>query len=161
MSGRTPMDLYTSAVSVAGAAARPNSRLPGSHAAAASAPPTSRPLRIRSRRLIGHPFITNPPDVRKLYLSRVAISRFLPANWITLCARTLRGAPMSDLRIASANGPPATIDEPQIQALLSALRGDLILPGAARYAEARTIFNAMIDKRPALIARCAGASHVV
>src|SRR5262249_40685551 len=45
--------------------------------------------------------------------------------------------------------------------LRSALRGELISPGHPGYDAARTIFNAMIDKRPALIARCAGASDVV
>src|SRR5439155_13372870 len=75
-------------------------------------------------------------------------------------ART-RGVSMSDLRIASANGFHATIEESTIQTLRSALRGNLISPGDAYYDEARTIFNAMIDRRPALIARCAGASDVV
>ena len=45
--------------------------------------------------------------------------------------------------------------------LRAALRGQLLLPGDAGYDAARRIFNAMIDRRPAGIARCAGAADVI
>jgi FAD/FMN-containing dehydrogenase len=38
--------------------------------------------------------------------------------------------------------------------------GELIGPDDAGYDDARALFNAMIDKRPALLARCAGADDV-
>ena len=38
--------------------------------------------------------------------------------------------------------------------------GELIGPEDAGYDESRALFNAMIDKRPALIVRCAGAAEV-
>ncbi|MFM0715088.1 FAD-binding oxidoreductase [Paraburkholderia strydomiana] len=44
--------------------------------------------------------------------------------------------------------------------LKSAIRGQLLLPGDASYDQARSIWNAMIDRRPALILRCAGAADV-
>ena len=47
---------------------------------------------------------------------------------------------------------PATLDRTFV--------GDLIRPGDARYDEARSLFNGMFDKRPALIARCANAADV-
>ena len=41
-----------------------------------------------------------------------------------------------------------------------AFHGELFRPGDAGYDEARQLYNGMIDKRPALIARCAGAADV-
>jgi FAD/FMN-containing dehydrogenase len=41
------------------------------------------------------------------------------------------------------------------------LRGPLLSPGDEGYDTVRKIWNAMIDKRPALIARCAGVSDVI
>ena len=45
--------------------------------------------------------------------------------------------------------------------LESRLRGALLLRGDAGYDEARSIWNAMIDRTPALIARCLGTADVV
>ena len=45
--------------------------------------------------------------------------------------------------------------------LTSLIRGELILPGHDAYDEARKVWNGMIDKRPAAIARCSGAADVM
>src|SRR5580692_3936754 len=45
--------------------------------------------------------------------------------------------------------------------LAAALRGPLILNGDPGYAEARAVYNAMIDKRPAAIARCADVADII
>jgi FAD/FMN-containing dehydrogenase len=45
--------------------------------------------------------------------------------------------------------------------LAAVLLGDLILPGDAGYDEARAVYNAMIDRRPAAIARCRDATDVI
>ena len=53
------------------------------------------------------------------------------------------------------------MDETALGAFGSAFRGELFRPGDGGYDEARRLYNGMIDKRPALIARCADASDVV
>lgn len=55
----------------------------------------------------------------------------------------------------------AHLDEAAVADLAAHLRGELIEPGDARYDGAREIYNAMIDKRPALIARCEDTADVV
>ena len=53
-----------------------------------------------------------------------------------------------------------TTDIPTAE-LRSALRGELLTPDSPGYDDARTIWNAMIDKHPAVIARCAGPADVI
>ena len=43
----------------------------------------------------------------------------------------------------------------------ASLRGSLLQPGDAGYDAARRVWNGAIDRRPALIARCAGAADVI
>jgi FAD/FMN-containing dehydrogenase len=51
---------------------------------------------------------------------------------------------------------PTAYDE-----LAATLRGDLITPDDQRYDEARAVYNAMIDKKPAAIVRCRDTADVV
>lgn len=53
-----------------------------------------------------------------------------------------------------------TVGVNELQELQAAIRGSLLLPGEPQYDAARAIWNAMIDKRPAMILRCAGAADV-
>jgi FAD binding domain/Berberine and berberine like len=48
-----------------------------------------------------------------------------------------------------------------IDELRTRFRGALLRPGEEGYTEARRVWNGAIDRRPALIARCAGADDVV
>jgi FAD/FMN-containing dehydrogenase len=41
------------------------------------------------------------------------------------------------------------------------MRGNLVMPGDPDYDQARAVYNAMIDKRPGLIARCADVADVI
>ncbi len=49
----------------------------------------------------------------------------------------------------------------EIRALESKLRGKLLGPGNKGYNEARKVYNAMIDKKPRLIARCVDVTDVI
>lgn len=48
-----------------------------------------------------------------------------------------------------------------IDAFKTSLRGALLCPGDSGYDDARRIWNAMIDRRPAFIVRCAGVADVM
>ncbi|MGH7805062.1 MAG: FAD-binding oxidoreductase [Candidatus Binatia bacterium] len=54
----------------------------------------------------------------------------------------------------------SAISPAAVRELASDLRGRLLLPGVDGYDTARTVWNAMIDRRPALIVRPAGAEDV-
>jgi len=54
----------------------------------------------------------------------------------------------------------AAEDEGVLAELRAELRGVVIAPGDPDYDAARTLHNAMIDKRPAAIARCTGVADV-
>jgi FAD/FMN-containing dehydrogenase len=57
--------------------------------------------------------------------------------------------------------PTRGIDDGAIEALRAGLGGPLLRPGDDGYDDARRIFNGMIDRRPALIARCTATGDVV
>lgn len=48
-----------------------------------------------------------------------------------------------------------------IQELAAGTRGEVLRPGDTGYDDHRSVWNAMIDREPALVLRCAGASDVV
>jgi len=54
-----------------------------------------------------------------------------------------------------------TIDGGAVEGLRARFRGALLRPDEEGYDEARRVWNGAIDRRPALIARCAGADDVV
>jgi FAD/FMN-containing dehydrogenase len=53
------------------------------------------------------------------------------------------------------------LDHPAADTLVSGFHGRLFTPSDQGYEEARAIYNAMIDRRPALVARCRNATDVI
>jgi len=71
---------------------------------------------------------------------------------------------MADQQVVTTMGTSLKITvlkEATIQEFKARLRGALLRPGETGYDDARTIWNGMIDRHPALIARCAGVADVI
>ena len=68
---------------------------------------------------------------------------------------------MTGLCVVTTNGTDAILDQSTLQDFAASLRGALLRPGDSGYDESRKVWNGMIDRRPALIAKCAGAADVI
>src|SRR5919206_2761536 len=53
------------------------------------------------------------------------------------------------------------VDSSLVDHLRGSVPGGLLVPGQNGYDEARAVWNAMIDRRPAIIARCLGSADVL
>ncbi|MBL0291495.1 MAG: FAD-binding oxidoreductase [Betaproteobacteria bacterium] len=67
---------------------------------------------------------------------------------------------MNGIQVVGIDGHDVALDGPALEQLKASLRGALALPGDAGYEKARTVWNAMIDRKPALVVRCAGVADV-
>ncbi|MDH3216293.1 MAG: FAD-binding oxidoreductase [Candidatus Krumholzibacteria bacterium] len=68
---------------------------------------------------------------------------------------------MTAIRVRTLAGGDVQLEPSDVNTLAANMRGTLLKPDDPNYDEARTIWNAMIDRRPALIARCIGAADVM
>ncbi|MDI7864762.1 FAD-binding oxidoreductase [Rhizobiaceae bacterium n13] len=68
---------------------------------------------------------------------------------------------MGRLNLTTLDGEKTAVETETIDSFRAGLRGALLVEGDPGYDEARSVWNAMVDRRPGLIARCAGAADVV
>ena len=80
-----------------------------------------------------------------------------------LLAATGKGATKitADINAVTGGGGTKVIEKAVLKELQASLRGHVLLPSSDGYDDARKGWNGMIDKRPALIVRCHGASDVI
>jgi len=65
------------------------------------------------------------------------------------------------INFRTSQGDSVAIELERLDALRSSLRGSVVLPGEAGYDVARSLWNGMIDRRPAAVVRPAGAADVM
>jgi len=65
------------------------------------------------------------------------------------------------LTFRTTGGEKRSLPEAEVNALAASMRGRLVRPDAPDYHEVRRIWNAMIERRPALIACCRGPADVI
>ena len=65
------------------------------------------------------------------------------------------------MKMTTTAGNQIDLDPSALDGLKPRLRGAVILPGDGEYETSRTVWNAMIDRRPGLVVRCLGNADVV
>jgi FAD/FMN-containing dehydrogenase len=65
------------------------------------------------------------------------------------------------MKVKTLDGPEINLDEDKLQGLKMSLAGSVLVPGYSGFEESRTIWNAMIDRKPAFIVLCLGVADVI
>jgi FAD binding domain/Berberine and berberine like len=65
------------------------------------------------------------------------------------------------MRIKTLDGRDLDLTQDALDGLKLRLRGPMLTAGDAGYEDSRTVWNAMIDRKPALIVRCLGVADVI
>ena len=68
---------------------------------------------------------------------------------------------MANTSVTTKTGPTALLLESVIEEFKSSLRGLVLQPGDETYDDVRQVWNRLIDRRPAILARCAGVSDII
>src|SRR6266436_1831455 len=77
------------------------------------------------------------------------------------CIHSLLNSMDKEKGIMEQQTTPVALKEMEVQELVSRMRGELLRPSDADYEQAIRVYNGMIDKRPALIARCVDVADVI
>lgn len=65
------------------------------------------------------------------------------------------------MRAKTMNGHEIDLKQDVLNSLKMRLQGPVFVPGDAGYEESRTVWNSMIDRKPAVVARCLGIADVI
>jgi FAD/FMN-containing dehydrogenase len=84
----------------------------------------------------------------------------LPGGRLLLAQGKSAQTAAADLRAVKLSGAETTLERAAVQDFRASLKGPLFSVGQEGYDAARRVWNGMIDKHPALIARCADAADV-
>ncbi|MGW5364888.1 FAD-binding oxidoreductase [Actinopolymorpha pittospori] len=68
---------------------------------------------------------------------------------------------MASARLRTLDGADVEVPDADIEVFAGRLRGSLVRPADPDYDDARAVWNGLIDRRPGLIARCAGTADVM
>jgi FAD/FMN-containing dehydrogenase len=90
-----------------------------------------------------------------------AVASAIPGYQLFADAGELSAGSPASVHAINSEGLETILPSATVKELHGSLRGELLLNGDRGYDNARAVWNAMIDKKPALIARCEGAADVV
>ena len=65
------------------------------------------------------------------------------------------------MKTKKLKGREIDLNQKALDELRMRLKGPVVLPGDAGYDDLRTVWNAMVDKKPAIIARCLGGEVLI
>jgi FAD/FMN-containing dehydrogenase len=92
---------------------------------------------------------------RQFVGSGIALAAAWPLRGFT---SVLKG--VGEIPARTLTGGEVALPGAAIEALAAGMRGEVLLAGSQEYDRARRVWNAVFDKKPAMIARCTGASDV-
>jgi FAD binding domain/Berberine and berberine like len=65
------------------------------------------------------------------------------------------------MKVKTIEGSAIDLNKDAVESLKKSLQGPVIMPGEGGYDQSRSVWNAMIDRRPAFIVRCLGVADVI
>ncbi|HEC41407.1 MAG TPA: FAD-binding oxidoreductase [Bacteroides sp.] len=65
------------------------------------------------------------------------------------------------MKVKTLDGLETDLTQESIDGLKMRLMGPVVLPGDVAYEDSRTVWNAMIDRKPSLVVRCLGVADVI